>query len=110
VSFTVQGLPSSQAAVLFTFLQPSTASHESSVQGLPSSQLSVPPGVHVPETQVSLVEHAFPFEHEPPSLADCFEQAPVEGSQMPALHWSADEEQSTSAVETHVPGWSPAHA
>src|SRR5216117_936411 len=41
VSPIVQGLASSQGAVLFTWMQPLTGSQPSSVQGLPSSQGAV---------------------------------------------------------------------
>jgi hypothetical protein len=63
VSFVVQALPSSQAAVLFTFAQPDVGWQESSVQTLPSLQLGGGPPTHEPKAQVSLVVHALPSLH-----------------------------------------------
>src|SRR5262245_15969890 len=59
-SFTVQGLPSLQGAVLFIWTQPTAGAHASSVQGLPSSQAAGGPLTHTPFPQVSFVVHALP--------------------------------------------------
>jgi hypothetical protein len=58
VSPAVQAFPSSQAAVLFVFWQPSTGSQESSVQILPSSQFGGAPPTQAPPLQVSPVVQA----------------------------------------------------
>jgi hypothetical protein len=60
VSPVVQALPSLQAFVLLTCLQPTAGSHESVVHGFPSSQLSVGPPTHVPPEHASPVVQAFP--------------------------------------------------
>jgi hypothetical protein len=60
VSFVVQALPSSQAAVLLLCRQPTMKSQESSVHTLPSSQLGGAPPTQIPPEQVSLVVHALP--------------------------------------------------
>jgi hypothetical protein len=43
----------------------------------------VPPA-HTPDWQLSLCVHAFPSEHDVPSVAAGFEQSPVPVSQVPA--------------------------
>ena len=48
VSFVVQALPSSHAAVLAAWTQPRIVSHASSVHGLLSLQPSGPPPMHAP--------------------------------------------------------------
>jgi hypothetical protein len=60
VSAVVQAFPSSQALVLFTFLQPIAGLQESSVQPLLSSQSGGGPPTHTPPEQTSPVVHAFP--------------------------------------------------
>src|SRR5436309_2422123 len=60
VVFTLQGLPSSQLAVLFGWTQPRLKSHESSVQGFPSSQLGGGPPTQLPLTHVSFTVHSLP--------------------------------------------------
>jgi hypothetical protein len=107
VSLTVHGLPSSQVAVLFWFLHPSTASQLSSVQGLLSLQLRAEPPPHVPEVQTSPTVHAFMSSHAWVSLAACLVHAPVAPSQTPVLHWSVEAEQSTIDVAAQVPAMSP---
>jgi len=66
VSPIVQGLASSQGAVLFTWMQPLTGSQPSSVQGFPSSQfLAVCPrqvpvaGSHASSVHVAPSSHGF---------------------------------------------------
>src|SRR5205823_1630692 len=58
VSPIVQGLASSQGAVLFTWMQPLTGSQPSSVQGLPSSQVGAAAPTQAPSWQVSLAVQA----------------------------------------------------
>jgi hypothetical protein len=60
VSAVVQAFPSSQAAVLVVFWQPSTGSQVSSVQTLPSSQFSGEPPTQTPLLQVSTVVQVSP--------------------------------------------------
>jgi hypothetical protein len=63
VSFVVQALPSSQAAVLFMCMQPDAGLQESSVQTLPSLQLGGGPPTQVPPEQTSPVVQALPSLH-----------------------------------------------
>jgi hypothetical protein len=51
LSEVVQGLPSSQEAVLLTLWQPSGPGQESSVQGLPSLQSGGAPPTQLPPAQ-----------------------------------------------------------
>ena len=60
VSPIVQGLASSQGAVLFTWMQPLTGSQPSSVQGFPSSQVGAAPPTQAPSWQVSLAVQGLP--------------------------------------------------
>src|SRR5947207_1174631 len=60
VSPIVQGLASSQGAVLFTWMQPLTGSQPSSVQGFPSSQVGAAPPTQAPSWQVSLAVQVLP--------------------------------------------------
>lgn len=53
LSLTVQPLPSSQPAVLFSTTQPSLVSQVSVVHGLPSPQLTAAPALHAPAAQTS---------------------------------------------------------
>jgi hypothetical protein len=69
VSFVVQALPSSQAAVLSTWTQPVARLHESSVQPFPSLQLTAVPPEQEPLAQTSPVVHEFPSSHEAVLLA-----------------------------------------
>lgn len=59
----MQAFPSLHGPVLFTCLQPLTASQESSVHTLPSSQLGGGPPAQCPPEQMSLVVQASPSLH-----------------------------------------------
>ena len=61
----MQGLPSSQVALLFLETQPSTLSHVSVVHGLPSSHAPMALGTptHWPPLQASTDVHALPSSH-----------------------------------------------
>ncbi len=60
VSLVLHELPSSQAMVLLTLLQPLAGKHESVVQTLPSSQFALMAPTHAPPLQVSPVVHKLP--------------------------------------------------
>ena len=63
VSFVVQALASSQAAVLLVCVHPVAGSQASSVQTFPSSQLGGGPPTQAPPLQMSAVVQAFASSH-----------------------------------------------
>jgi hypothetical protein len=74
-SLTVQGLPSSHAAVLAVFTQPVAGEQLSSVHTLPSSQVAVAPA-HVPLVQTSSVVQSAPSLHAVPVRGRWVQLAP----------------------------------
>src|SRR5215831_14615326 len=61
--------------------------------------------LQTPDWQVSVCVHAFPSSQAEPLVLDGFEQAPVEGSHVPALwHWS-DAVQVMVFPPVQVPPW-----
>jgi hypothetical protein len=94
VSFVMQALPSSHAAVLFVWTQPVAGSHESSVHGLPSSQFGAAPPTQLPPAQVSFVVQALPSLHETVLLAwtqtpDGLQESSVQGLESLQLAFAA---------------------
>ena len=99
VSPVVQGLPSSQAAVLFAKTHPVPGLHESLVQGLLSLQTVADPAWHVPPPHVSPVVQGLPssqalvlFAWKQPVTA--LQRSFVQGFE--SLHWVA-----VVSVKTH---------
>ena len=78
-SFSVQGFPSSQAAVLLTKPQPVVAEQNGDVQGLLSSgHVTVAPPTHTPLEHVSPVVHAELSLHVVPDTAENVQPMPGE--------------------------------
>lgn len=102
-------LPSSHAVPSGAagFVQaPEDGSHVPAVWQVPEAMHTIgAPAVHAPAAQVSPVVHLFPSSQLVPSSLLGFEQAPVPGSQTPALwHWSSAV-QATALPATQPPAW-----
>jgi len=68
------------------------------------SQLAAP-GTQAPAMHMSPAVHMLPSSHEAPSALAGFEQAPLDGSQVPARwHWSAAP-QTTGFAPVQTPAW-----
>jgi hypothetical protein len=106
-SFTVQGLPSSQATVLGVYLQPAPAWQVSSVHGLLSLQVAAVPPVQAVALHFSPTVHGSPSSQSMPSLAATATQPPPE--HIPTAHWVVMPEQSMRACASHAPFCWPLH-
>lgn len=82
-SFAVQAFPSLHGPLLFAWLHPVVALHESVVHSFESSQLGAGPPTQTPEVQVSPVVQAFPSLQGPVLIVWTH---PVEGLQESSVH------------------------
>ena len=97
VSPVVQGLPSSQANVLFVKTQPVAGLHVSVVQTLASSQTTAVPAKQVPPPQVSPVVQAFPSSH---AFALFVKTHPVAGLQLSVVQTLASSQTIAAPPQT----------